>query len=100
SPQEFRRWLTTLDGRGPQVGYERQPTIVAGLFKLRAPWPSGAALRLAVYPQEPFRIHVFGGHAAVTLEYTTQPRPSWAAYASVASPQRPRPERAASVGCD
>jgi len=51
-PGELRRWL------------QSQPD---GSLKLLSPWPANAALRLAFYPREPFRIHIFGGEGAVTL---------------------------------
>ncbi len=80
---EARRWLAAIVGQGLRENSDpRQGTMMEGLSKLRAPWPAGTALRLSLTPAQGFRVRISAGEAAVTLDYTQQPRPAWAAYAA------------------
>jgi outer membrane protein assembly factor BamB len=97
----LRRWLAAADGSPLRINQTRVlPVVIDGTTKLRAPWLPNTALRLAVANPTAFKIHVYAGQDAVTLQYYDRPRPSWAAYAVNRRDNNTRPQRLAFVGQD
>jgi outer membrane protein assembly factor BamB len=81
SIRELRGWLSPLEWDRDQVqDRPGQAALIDGLLKLRAPWPEDAALRLSLFGHDGWRLHAWHGTQGVTLEYSEEPRPAWAAY--------------------
>ncbi len=66
-------WITERTSLGESAGFD-------GVVRLRAPWPTQGALRLAVVNRDPFTIHLFHGQRGVAFVFYPTGQSRWAAY--------------------
>ncbi|MGE0605946.1 MAG: PQQ-binding-like beta-propeller repeat protein [Pirellulales bacterium] len=99
---EVKRWLLPVEWNQEQIrARPGHAATIDGILRLRSPWPNHAALRLSLYEQHQFRMHLWHGRRGVSLYYYAYPRPCWVAYAATrATPKDVRPKSLAMLATD
>jgi len=93
-PEEAARWLEPVEGRPLQLAESSNThgrgVSLTGLARLRPPWVQDAVLRLSLYSDKPFKLHLLGARQGVTLCcYGGSDGPVWAAYRTTRRPGEP-----------
>jgi len=103
SPEAFKGWFAPLEEKKSKVWQDDKAAVArfSGLWKLRAPWPDDAVLRLCVAPGSRLRIHLWNNASGVSLLYDDHHKAPhrWFAYEATRQEGAFRPDTYASA-CD
>ncbi len=99
---EAQAWLKPASGHGFSINEKEANNLrwveLDGVGKLQAPWVPDAVLRISLFEDENFNLHFWAGEEGVTLKHYRNRRPQlWSAYRSQRKPNKPLPERLASL---
>ncbi|PQO45072.1 PQQ-binding-like beta-propeller repeat protein [Blastopirellula marina] len=88
--ESLAQWFTPLEQPGgrfdTQKHHDTVRTGMFGSFKLNAPWPQGAALRLSLWSSEQFAIHFMHGDEGISLVHHNRDYDPWLAYVVARKP--------------
>jgi len=78
----LEKWWQPIRGKQSIVRERRLQgvSLEAGLFRLRAPWPSDTVLRLAFQSRPSVRFHIWSGRQGVMFEYYDRNGANWSSY--------------------
>lgn len=104
TPMSIKNWLAPVPGSGFRFFDNRNFPGVAGgcdgLFKLRAPWPADAVLRLAPFDHHGMAMYFWAKDEGASFHYFQYPRPHWVAYVTTRKGTDARPATFAFAASD